>query len=68
MSARHMSVGVCTGWARVCRNSATIAAAVVAAAGLAAAVPTVLASGESRPVLGLQSAELGATEEDFAWG
>ncbi|MGW6536613.1 hypothetical protein ACWGBV_02355 [Streptomyces sp. NPDC055051] len=40
----------------------------MAAAGLAAAVPTAFVSGEARPALGLQSAELGATEEDFAWG
>ncbi|MFI8366972.1 hypothetical protein [Streptomyces sp. NPDC085466] len=68
MSARHMSVGVCSGWTRMCRGSATFAAAIVAAAGLAAAVPTALPPGEARPALGLRTGELGATEQDFAWG
>ncbi len=63
-----MSAGTRSNWTRMCRNSASIAAAIVAAAGLAAAASTAFQPDHVRPALGLQQDELAVTKNDFAWG
>ncbi|MHC0429708.1 hypothetical protein ACX6XY_05890 [Streptomyces sp. O3] len=66
-AARHMSAGVSSGWARMCRNSATLVAASVAAAGLVAG-SAALPSDDARTALSLQQAQLVVAEYDLAWG
>ncbi|MFD3534758.1 hypothetical protein [Streptomyces sp. NPDC058664] len=68
MSARRMSMGTCSNRTPLCRNLSSLAAAVVATAGLAAAVPAELASSGARPLTSLQQTEPLAARDDFAWG